>query len=245
MAGMDVRAAKALAQVKFEAAQVGAPALPRLVGARGRPTRIRGTSAEERVTDGLADTPAVLVELGQAGGPNPSSVHAVESLLAPGPEPGRYGHHHRRMEDLAPFEVTILHPGRTLIDKLLRVNTFASRPADQDKIHGWAASVGSSTTSGPCSGTTTWRSLVADKQTVGDIMSSIIEVSARYTAADLIPEGGFANSAEFDPNSALATGLRREHDSAMTNLYYGDAALAPSFDDVIGRVRDSAALLDL
>lgn len=34
--GVDVRAGRALAQVKFEAAQVGTPALQRLVGARGR-----------------------------------------------------------------------------------------------------------------------------------------------------------------------------------------------------------------
>lgn len=34
--GVDVRSAGALAQVKFEAAQVGAPAMQRLVGARGR-----------------------------------------------------------------------------------------------------------------------------------------------------------------------------------------------------------------
>jgi len=34
--GIDVRSSRALAQVKFEAAQVGAPAVQRLVGARGR-----------------------------------------------------------------------------------------------------------------------------------------------------------------------------------------------------------------
>lgn len=30
--------------------------------------------------------------------------------------------------DLAPFEVRVLHPGRTLIEKLLRVNNFAALP---------------------------------------------------------------------------------------------------------------------
>ncbi|WP_245604712.1 nucleotidyl transferase AbiEii/AbiGii toxin family protein [Mycobacterium genavense] len=70
---------------------------------------------------GLADPKSVLVELGQTGGPKPALVTQVESLLyrelAATDLAGQW-------DDLRPFEVTVLHPGRTLIEKLLRVRQF-------------------------------------------------------------------------------------------------------------------------
>lgn len=59
-----------------------------------------------------------------------------------------------------------------------------------------------------------------------------------------MPDGGFAKSVAFDPNGPLADGLRREHDSAIANLYYGDPAAAPAFEAVSERVHANTALLE-
>jgi hypothetical protein len=83
----------------------------------------------------IADVAAVLLELGQSGGPTPSSVRAVTSLLSR--QLVAAGFDVEQWDDLASFEVSILHPGRTLIEKLLRVNNFAAVPVADEGAHGW------------------------------------------------------------------------------------------------------------
>ncbi|MBU9763538.1 nucleotidyl transferase AbiEii/AbiGii toxin family protein [Mycobacterium sp. TNTM28] len=81
---------------------------------------------------GLADPTSVLIELGQSGGPRPAVSATVESLLSrvlQGLIDGDW-------EDLTPFEVTVLHPGRTLIEKLFRVNNFVVDPDRRATVQG-------------------------------------------------------------------------------------------------------------
>ncbi|BBY60515.1 hypothetical protein MSAR_36510 [Mycolicibacterium sarraceniae] len=78
----------------------------------------------------LADPKAILLELGQTGGPRPSHVTSVESLLYRQLSSTTLA---GKWDDLRPFDVNILHPGRTLIEKLLRVNNFVGR---SDPAHG-------------------------------------------------------------------------------------------------------------
>lgn len=187
---------------------------------------------------GLADPKSVLVELGQSGGPKPSLNGTVESLLSrvlDGAVEGEW-------DDLQPFAVTILHPGRTLIEKLLRVNNFVMDPDRRDTPHGlprigrqfydiWALL-----------GEPTVTELLTDTVHVGEILQSIFEVSKHFTPDHPVPGGGFAASAAFAPDGAFAADLRREHDTAMSFFYYG--ADPPTFDDVLERVRSCSELLD-
>lgn len=83
----------------------------------------------------IADPAAILVELGQSGGPNPHAPHPVTSLLAR--ELADSGFDTSAWDDLASFDVPILHPGRTLLEKLLRVNNFAAEPDAAASPHGW------------------------------------------------------------------------------------------------------------
>lgn len=190
-------------------------------------------------TDGLADPTSVLIELGQSGGPNPSLDGTVESLLSrvlDGAVDGDW-------EDLRPFPVTVLHPGRTLIEKLLRVNNFVVDPARRHSPHGlprigrqfydiWALL-----------GRDMVVELLADTAAVNEILCSAFEVSEHFTLPDHpVPAGGFAASAAFDPDGEFAAGLRKEHDTAMATLFYGSTP--PTFEDVIERVHACAGLLN-
>jgi hypothetical protein len=187
---------------------------------------------------GIADPAAVLIELGQAGGPKPALEANVESLLSRelnGSVDGVW-------DDLSPFPVTVLHPGRTLIEKLLRVNNFVVDSARHDTPHGlprigrqfydiWALLGHDPVTA-----------LLSDKASVAEILLSVFEVSEQFAPDYPVPAGGFAASAAFDADGEFAAGLRREHDAAMATLFYG--ASPPTFDDVLDRVRSCAELLD-
>ncbi|MBY0440818.1 MAG: nucleotidyl transferase AbiEii/AbiGii toxin family protein [Mycobacteriaceae bacterium] len=189
--------------------------------------------------EGLADPKAVLIELGQSGGPKPSLVRTVESLLCRAlAETGLIG----QWDDLTPFEATILHPGRTLIEKLLRVNNFVADPTRRDTGDGlprigrqfydiWALL-----------GEPTVVDLLTDKVLFGDILTSVFEVSKTLNPECPVPGGGFAASAAFDPSGAFAAELRQQHQRAMRGLYYGQAP--PSFDDVLDRIQSSSELLN-
>lgn len=189
----------------------------------------------------IADPAAILVELGQSGGPNPHAARPVTSLLAR--ELADSGFDTSTWDDLASFYVPILHPGRTLLEKLLRVNNFAASP-DAASRHGW-----------PRIGRQLYdiyallhepsvRELLADKPLMAEILASAREVSAAFGKADLpLPEGGFAACPAFDPASPFADRLRVEHEAAMRDLYYGTDE-PPAFEDVLAQVQADAALLE-
>jgi len=70
---------------------------------------------------------SVLLEMGVRGGPDPHALVPIHSLLgdvleAAGTDLGE-------LEDLEPFEVAVLHPGRTLLEKLVLIHALAQRLA--------------------------------------------------------------------------------------------------------------------
>lgn len=66
--------------------------------------------------------PVVLLEMGIRGGPTPNELREITTLIASSGilEPADF-------DDLAPFEVPVLHPGRTLVEKLLLVGDTATK----------------------------------------------------------------------------------------------------------------------
>jgi Nucleotidyl transferase AbiEii toxin, Type IV TA system len=191
--------------------------------------------------DAIADPGAILVELGQSGGRHPSSGHAVTSLLSrqladAGVSVEQYG-------DLAPFEVKILHPARTLIEKLLRVNNFAVDEQRRDSHDGWPRigrqfyDIWALLRHAPVV------QLLSDRRAAAEVMVDCVRVSQMFKPDFPPPPGGFAASPAFDHNWEHIDALRAEHDKAMTQLYYGTEP--PSFDDVLDTVSASSALLNL
>jgi len=190
------------------------------------------------LSGGLADPKSVLIELGQTGGPKPSRNATVESLLSRelrGAVEGEW-------DDLTPFAVTILHPGRTLIEKLLRVNNFVVDPGRRDTPHGWPRIGRQFYDLWALLGDSSVVELLTNTVQVGEILQSVFEVSESFGADQPVPQGGFAVSAAFDPAGEFAAGLRAEHDKAMGELYYGIDA--PTFDDVLDRVHSCRELLN-
>jgi hypothetical protein len=190
----------------------------------------------------MADAAAILIELGQSGGPNPHRDRQVTSLLSRQLDAATFDI--SAWGDLAAFDVAILHPGRTLIEKLLRINNFASDPAAQEGVHGWPRIGRQFYDVWALIGTDEVIEFLRDQPTVSEVLASCYEISQAFTPDLPIPKGGFAASPAFDADSALAARLRTEHDTAMAGLYYG-TDVAPTFDDVLSRVLTNRDLLDL
>jgi hypothetical protein len=189
----------------------------------------------------IADAAAILVELGQSGGPNPHHIRPVTSLLSR--ELDAAGFDVSTWGDLAGFDVAVLHPGRTLIEKLLRINNFAQAPAAQDGIHGWPRIGRQFYDVWALLGTQEVLDLLTDRPLVTEVLASCLEISQAFTPDLPVPEGGFAASPAFDATSPLVSRLRTEHTAAMEGLYYGTDT-PPRFDDVLARVREHQHLLD-
>lgn len=188
----------------------------------------------------IADVGAILVELGQSGGPNPHRDRQVTSLLAR--QLGNAGFDTSAWGDLAAFDVAVLHPGRTLIEKLLRVNNFASDPAAQERVHGWPRIGRQFYDLWALLGNDEVLEFLHDKATVIKVLASCYEISQAFTPDLPVPDGGFAASPAFDSGGPLAVRLREEHDAAMDGLYYGTDT-PPTFDEVLERIHANSALL--
>jgi hypothetical protein len=189
---------------------------------------------------GFADRGGVFLELGQAGGPHPSRLHPVTSLLARELENSGMD----EWDDLTAFDVTILHPGRTLVEKLLRVNSFVSNPAKRNGNHGWPRIGRQFYDIWALLGNEEVRELLDDDSQVSDILASAYQVSEAFGGDSPVPTGGFAASIAFDPSGSFADQLRREHETAMDVFHFGTNAPPPSFDEVLDRVHSSATLLE-
>lgn len=192
--------------------------------------------------DTIADASAILVELGQSGGPNPHESRPVNSLLSR--QLDAVGFETSDWSDLASFDVAVLHPGRTLIEKLLRINNFASDPDAQDGTHGWPRIGRQFYDVWALLGTVEVRDFLADRPLVRKVLASCFEVSRAFTPDRPLPVGGFAPSPAFDNGGPLAARLSDEHDAAMAELYYGTDT-PPTFDAVVSRVHENRDLLDI
>ena len=190
----------------------------------------------------IADATAILLELGQSGGPNPNEVRSITSMLSRQLETA--GFDTTAWTDLHSFDVAVLHPGRTLIEKLLRVNNFASKPGATDSLHGWPRVGRQFYDIWALLGTDEVLDFLADRSLVANVVASCFEVSLAFEPDQPVPSGGFAASAAFDPSGELATRLQREHEAAMRDLYYGSDA-PPTFDEVLDRINANRRSLDV
>ena len=188
----------------------------------------------------VADPSSILLELGQSSGHDPNEPREVTSLLAR--QLGTAVDVHR-FADLAAFSVRMLDPGRTLVEKLLRVNTFASMPPADRKEHNWTRIGRQYYDIWALLGRDDVRAFFA-RDDLDAVIADCLAQSVRFGGDKPIPRGGFAASPAFDPGADVIPRLRVEHENAMRDLYYGPGA-GPSFDSVLGRVSEYEALLDV
>jgi hypothetical protein len=139
--------------------------------------------------------------------------------------------------------VSILHPARTLIEKLLRVNNFAAVPEADEGADGWPRIGGQLYDIWALLGAEEVLGLLANPTASAATLASCFEVSQTFTP-DQPVRGWIRTLVDLRSRGALAPRLRVEHQAALCHLYCG-ADPAPTFDDVLVRVRERAQLLDI
>jgi hypothetical protein len=187
---------------------------------------------------------SVLLEMGVRGGPHPHESVAVSCLLgdvlaAEHTDLGQF-------DDLEQFEVLVLHPGRTLLEKFVYVHAAAQRLAAAPSRQPDPRSGRHFYDIYQLLGDNRVLELLADRDQVGHVIESIEGVNRRYfpgiTNAELRPPSGFADSPAFDTATDASQRLRVVYDATMPELYYGAPPL-PTWEEICGRVADRHQLL--
>lgn len=196
--------------------------------------------ATQRAT-GLIRT-GVLLEMGMRGGPQPCEARPISSLL--GDALAGTGTDLSEYEDLSPFEVAVLHPGRTLLEKLVLIHALAQQVA-ADPALGVPPRQGRHFYDvHQLLGDARVCELLEDRVQVAEVMASVEEITRRYfpaNHAEVRPGGGFAACAAFDPGCEVSAMFRSGYELTMPELYFGSAPLS-TWDSVCARVGDMAAL---
>lgn len=186
----------------------------------------------------------VLLEMGIRGGPHPHELHQVGSLLGDVLE--REGMDLTDFDDLGRFSVQVLHPGRTLIEKLVLVNDRAfelgidpsEAPDARDGRHFYDIH--------ELLGDARVLAMLSDPTEMAHVIASIEEVSARFyrrpVGVPCRPDGGFATSAAFDPSTPASQVLRGSYELTMPALHFGAGPL-PTWEQICDRVRSQSHLL--
>ena len=181
--------------------------------------------------------------MGIRGGPHPHAPVPISCLLgdvleAAGTDLGDF-------DDLKPFEVAVLHPGRTLLEKLVLTHALAQQ---------LAAGVGGSIDrrSGrhfydvyQLLGDRQVLNLLADRDQTDQVMRSVEEINRAFFGGDGIeirPAGGLPTCPAFDSTSNISSQLRTAYESTMPELYFGTDPL-PSWEEICARVAEQHALL--
>jgi len=191
--------------------------------------------AARKETGGLpAD---VRLEAGIRGGPQPCERLLVGCLLADALQ--QAGVSTTGFEDLQPFNVEVLHLGRTLMEKLGLVHSkLGADPSDQEASkharHYYDIYM--------LLGDDRALAVLRDRAEFGRILESMREVNEWFGGGELRPASGWATSPAFDTASPAYRRLRRAYDSAMAELHLGPGD-PPSLDVIYARVAELAELL--
>lgn len=180
--------------------------------------------------------PDVLLEAGIRGGRQPSERKSVGCLLAEILQNAEAS----GFEDLEPFDIDVLHPGRTLMEKLALLHSeIGAGPAGQTA----ARHVRHYYDIHMLLGDDHALAVLRDRKEFQHILESIREVNAKWFGnGEQRPPGGWAASPAFDAQMDDYERLREAYDSAMNDLYLGRDD-RPSLDEIFARVKDLAEML--
>lgn len=186
----------------------------------------------------------VLLELGVRGGPDPHEVVSIGSLL--GRALDAAGTSLLEFEDLAPFDVRVLHPARTLLEKLAYIHRLARDLVIHDELMPDARSGRHFYDVHCLLGEPHVLEFLKKRDEMEMAIRDIDAITVAYFGASKDsssrPVGGFASSPAFDPASSASTRLRAAYETTMPELYFGDEPL-PTWDEVCSTVTDAAELL--
>lgn len=187
---------------------------------------------------------SVLLEMGVRGGSHPHEHVAIGCLL--GEALGAAGTDLAEYEDLAPFEVRVLHPARTLLEKLVHIHELALQLAADEDLPASPRSGRHFYDVLQLLGDDRVLTLLQNREQTLEVVASIDEITQRFFGgADGVsarPDGGFATSPAFDPATSVSDRLRAAYELTMPELYFGRDPL-PSWDTICRRIAHHAALL--
>lgn len=187
---------------------------------------------------------SVLLEMGVRGGPQPHERVDIGCLLgdalrAAGTDLAEY-------EDLAPFEVTVLHPARTLLEKLVHVHELAIQLAADEARPAPPRSGRHFYDVYQLLGDDRVLALLQDREQTLDVVASIDAITHEFfggaDGVSVRPDAGFASSPAFDPASSVSGRLQAAYEQTMPELHFGRDPL-PTWESICRRVEDHAALL--
>lgn len=183
--------------------------------------------------------PTIRLELGIRGGPEPHSSTGLNMLLV---DALREGGIDSAYEDLGDFDVAVLHPARTLVEKLALVNELAEKCADDPAFDFPQAQGRHFYDIFMLLGTSLVTDFLDDRETFAEIIKDCERVSREdFGSTYQRPPGGYASGVAFTSGPEVQEQLARAHESAK-EMYYGSDTY-PSFSDVVERVRATSHLI--
>lgn len=186
---------------------------------------------------------SVLLEMGVRGGPQPNQQVEVTCLL--GDALAGAGTDLAEFSDLAPFEVAVLHPGRTLLEKLVIAETLGQQLAADPSAKVPARHGRHFYDIYELLGDSRVLDFLADRDQVAHVLADVEDVNRRYFAdglVDIRPPGGFADCRAFDVGCEVSVALKAYYEGAMPELYFGAGPL-PSWAAICERVAGARQLL--
>jgi hypothetical protein len=186
-------------------------------------------------SDGIKQ--GVLLELGSRGGAQPASTHAYRSMVAEHAW-GAYGHDASVWEEFAPFDVLVLAPERTLLEKIAGVHAAASMN-DTDalaKVGRHFYDIGMLLSDAEIQGALERLGSTGVRELVEDINTHSEAAGFAWSPR---PPGGFADSPAFDHSHPSHEAIRRGYVAAL-DLVHGPK---PTLDEVVAVVHASRDVL--
>ena len=185
--------------------------------------------------------PRVLLEMGVRGGDQPRTTVSVGSLLGAALLEAEVDID--SFLDLRPFDLAVLHPGRTLLEKLVLVHVEAQHlMSDSDLLPN--ARIGRHFYDiHQLLDNSVVHELIDDRKQVDEILDEISKITHQFFAKgdeeiEVSPTDGFASSVAFENGAEVSQRMRGAYDRTMPELYFGTTPL-PDWDAICERVRSS------
>jgi len=229
-------AATAAAHVNGEARPVGSAET-----GRHRSCEIRYPTTRPP-TDLIATS--VLLEMGIRGGNHPHETRPVGCLL--GDRLAASGFPTDDYDDLRPVGVPVLHPVRTLLEKLVLIEGLATVLAEDPEVAIPGRTGRHFYDVYQLLGSQLVVDRLADRLEFDTVVTDITEVSARWFSGTGTPEGrpsdGFASCRAFHPSDEISRRFSDSYGATMDELHFGTDPL-PTWDQICERVQQTSELL--
>ncbi len=184
--------------------------------------------------------PEILLEMGIRGTDIPS--HLIYEILPMFADPRLASFDADSYPDLSAFEVAVMHPARTLWEKVTLLHTLVESsgwrdhrdPSRQVRHYGDIAAL---------LGEETVRSVLSDAEVRRSLDSEVRQISSKhFDEVPAAPAGGYANSGAFAPTGEYLEFLVETFDPAVEILW--SPSSRPTLQAVLDVIAESPDLLD-